>query len=84
MQLIQFTFNFNLQTSTPPTIIELEHGHEGLLGHIHFAHGLHPLLALGLLLQKFLLPGDVAAIALGQHILTDGTDAGGGNDPAAD
>ena len=32
-------------------LVELEHGHEGLLGHIHLAHGLHAFFALGLFLQ---------------------------------
>ena len=41
---------------TRTTIIELQHCHEGLLRHIHLAHRLHALLALGLLLQQFLLP----------------------------
>ena len=42
--------------SAAPTIIQLQHRHEGLLGHIHLAHSLHPLLALSLLLQQFFLP----------------------------
>ena len=42
--------------STPSSIIQLQHRHEGFLGHIQLAHGLHPLLVLGLLLQQFLLP----------------------------
>ena len=33
---------------------------------------------LSLLLQQFLLAGNVTAVALGQHILADGTDASGG------
>ena len=32
-------------------LIQLEHGHEGLLGHVNLAHGLHAFFALGLLLQ---------------------------------
>ena len=53
-----------------PAIIQLQHRHEGLLRHIHLTHGLHSLLTLGLLLQQFLLAGDITAIALGQHILS--------------
>ena len=61
-------------------IIQLQHRHEGLLRHIHLAHGLHALLAFGLFLEQFLLAGDITAIALSQHILTNRTDAGGRND----
>jgi len=40
---------------TSPSIIQLQNSHEGFLGHVHLAHGLHPLLAFGLFLQQFLL-----------------------------
>lgn len=30
-------------------VIDLDDSHESFLWHVHFAHGLHPLLALGLL-----------------------------------
>ena len=37
-----------------------------------------------LLLQELSFPGDVAAVALGGHILAEGVDGGAGNDLAAD
>src|SRR5690349_14319803 len=47
---------------------------ERLLGDLDAADHLHPLLALLLLLQQLALAGDVAAVALGQHVLADGAD----------
>src|SRR5829696_5184076 len=49
-------------------------GHEGFLRHLHPAHHLHPLLAFLLLLQELSFAGDIAAVALGQHVLPDGAD----------
>src|SRR4030081_2261096 len=42
---------------------------EGLLRNFDPPDGLHPLLAFLLLLQQFALAGDVAAVALRQHLL---------------
>ena len=46
-----------------------EDGQERLLGDLDRADGLHPLLAGLLLLQQLPLPGDVAPVALGRHVL---------------
>src|SRR5271156_6277678 len=46
-------------------------GDERLLWHVDAADRLHPLLAFLLLLQQFALAGDVTAVALGQHVLSD-------------
>src|SRR5690625_5969428 len=58
--------------------------HERLLWHLHPADVLHPLLAFLLPLQQFAFPGDVTAIALGQHVLADGADRFPGDDARAD
>src|SRR3712207_7569041 len=44
---------------------------EGFLGDLDPPHHLHPLLALLLLLEQLALAGDVAAVALGEHVLAD-------------
>src|SRR3954469_12359494 len=44
---------------------------EGLLRHLDAADHLHPPLAFLLLLQQLALAGDVAAVALRQHVLAD-------------
>ena len=64
--------------------VQLQNGHEGFAGHGNGTEGTHPLLAFLLLLQQLLLTGDVAAVALGQHVLTDGLDGLTGDDLAAD
>ena len=53
-------------------------------GHLHPADHLHPLLAFLLLLQQLALPGDVTAVALGEHVLADRPDGLPGDHPAAD
>src|SRR5690349_9080385 len=63
---------------------ELEHGQERLLGHPDTAHLLHTLLALLLSFQQLALAADVAAVALGDHILAVGLDRLAGDDAAAD
>ena len=65
-------------------IPELQHVHEGILRNLHVADHLHPLLSFLLLLQKLLLTGNVAAVALGKDILAEGADSFAGNDSAAD
>src|ERR1700677_3066916 len=57
---------------------------EGLLGHLDPADVLHLLLALFLLLEQLALAGDVAAVALGQHVLALGLDRLAGHDAPAD
>src|SRR4051794_6957713 len=59
-------------------------GDEGLLRNVDPPDGLHPLLALLLLLQQLALTGDVAAVALGQDVLADGADVLAGDDARAD
>src|SRR5882672_9912140 len=46
-----------------------QHGEEGLLGDLHRSHHLHALLAFLLFLEQLLLARDVAAVALGEHVL---------------
>lgn len=50
------------------------------MGHLDTADGLHALLALFLLFQQFFLPGDVAAVAFGDDILSVGLDRLSGYD----
>src|SRR5438309_1166250 len=50
-------------------LVKRQDRHERLLGDLHIAHPLHPLLAFLLLLQQLALARDVAAVALGDHIL---------------
>ena len=64
--------------------VELEHGGERLAGQGDAAELAHLLFALFLLFQQFFLAGDVAAVALGQHILAHGLDRLAGDDLAAD
>src|SRR4051794_19679764 len=58
-----------------------QRGDEGLLRDVDPPDGLHPLLALLLLLQQLALAGDVAAVALGEHILAHRPDVLPGDDP---
>src|SRR3954469_11847152 len=48
---------------------QLQHRQERLLGPLDAADLLHPLLALLLLLEQLALTRDVAAVALGDHVL---------------
>src|SRR6266571_1923542 len=70
----------------PETIasFDLEERQERLLGEVHAPDLLHPFLAFLLLLQELALAGDVAAVALGQHVLAHGGDVLAGDDLAAD
>src|SRR6185437_12719637 len=65
----------------PGLLAQLEHGQEGLLGHLDPPDLLHPLLALLLLLEQLALAGDVAAVALGGDVLAVGLDRLAGHDP---
>src|SRR3990172_7949012 len=49
--------------------VHAEDGQEGFLRDLDGADPLHPLLAFLLLLEELALAGDVAAVALGQHVL---------------
>lgn len=73
-------FPFCLALHLLPAPVHLDNCHEGLLGNIHFAHGLHPFLSLGLLVEQFFLPADITAVALCQDILADWADGGARND----
>ena len=65
-------------------LVEVEHGEERLLRHLDPAHLLHALLACLLLLEQLALSGDVAAVALGEHVLAACLDGLAGDDPRAD
>src|SRR5262249_43505627 len=54
---------------SPLPLSEVEHREERLLGHLDRADLLHPLLAFLLLLDQLPLAGDVAAVALREHVL---------------
>ena len=54
--------------------VQLEYSHKCLGGQLNRAEGTHFLLAFLLLLQQLLLAGDVAAVALGKHVLAHGLD----------
>src|SRR5580704_17333988 len=64
--------------------VHLEGGDEGRLRDLDVADLAHPLLALLLLLEKLLLAADVAAVALGQHVLAQRADRLAGDDAPAD
>ena len=68
----------------PLLFVQLENCHKGFGGQLHSTQGTHFLLAFLLLLQQLLLSGDVAAVALGQHVLSHGLDGLPGDDLAAD
>src|SRR5262249_32821140 len=53
----------------PSALVPPEGGQERGLGNLHVPILAHLLLALLLLLEKLAFPGDVAAIALGRHVL---------------
>src|SRR3954471_22866344 len=54
--------------------VERQDGQEHLLGHLDRPDDLHALLALLLLLEQLALARDVAAVALGEHVLALGLD----------
>src|SRR5215210_7952181 len=60
--------------SAPFSVPELEHREERLLRHLDAADLLHALLAFLLLLEQLALARDVAAVALGDHVLAHGLD----------
>src|SRR5207244_8582013 len=53
----------------PGSSLHLQHRQERLLRDLHRSDRLHPLLAFLLLLEKLALARDVAAVALGEHVL---------------
>src|SRR5690349_12428379 len=70
----------------PPSesLAHLERRQERLLRDLHLAHLPHALLALLLLLEELALAGDVAAVALRQHVLAERLDGLARHDLAAD
>ena len=64
--------------------IELQHGEEGFLRHLHVANLLHAFLTAFLLLQQLTLTAHVTAIALRCHVLTHLLHGFSGDDLAAD
>ena len=71
-------------TGFPGLFLQPQHGQERLLRHLDRADLLHSLLAFLLLLQELPLARDVAAVALGQHVLAQRLDRFPGDDAAAD
>jgi hypothetical protein len=53
---------------------------ESMLGQFHIPNEFHPFLSLFLLFKELALTGDVPAVTLGQHILTQGIDRLPGDD----
>ena len=51
--------------------VQLQHGGKGLTGQGDAAELAHLLFALLLLFQQLLLAGDIAAVALGQHVRSE-------------
>src|ERR1019366_95102 len=63
---------------------DLQYRQEGLLRNLDLSHLLHALLALFLLFEQLALARDVAAIALGQHVLAQRLDRGARDHVAPD
>ena len=64
--------------------VQFEDRHKRLGGQLNTAQAPHLLLALLLFFQQLFLSCDVAAVALGQHVLAHGPDSFTGDDLAAD
>src|SRR6185436_12461710 len=72
-------------TSRQPLFVtNLQHREEGLLRDFHRADALHALLAFLLLLEQLALARDVAAVALGEHVLAQRLDRFARDDAGAD
>src|SRR3984957_17841293 len=65
-------------------LADLQNGQESLLRNFDLPHLLHALLPGLLLLEELALAGDVAAVALGQHVFAHRLDAGPRNDMGTD
>src|SRR6266480_3458192 len=65
-------------------LLNPEHREERFLRDLHGAYLLHPSLAFLLLLEQLALAGDVAAVALGGHVLAQRPDVFPGDDPRPD
>src|SRR5699024_7169598 len=55
-------------------VVQFQHGGKGFAGQTHRPQLAHLLFAFLLLFQQLFLAGDVAAVALGQHVLAQGLD----------
>src|SRR5660397_244217 len=75
---------FSEPTGKPLVLIQIQHGSESFLRYVYTAHSLHALLPGFLLLQKLALSSHVTPVALGYHILADGTNRLPRNHLAAD
>src|SRR5580704_16107801 len=60
---------------------DFEHRQEGLLRNFDLAELLHPLLSLALLLQQLPFAGDIAAVALGGDVFSEGGNCFPRDDP---
>src|SRR5690606_10821527 len=69
---------------TSLSLSDLEHGEESLLRDLDAANALHALLAFLLLLEQLALSRDVAAVALGEHVLAQRANALARHHAAAD
>ena len=65
-------------------VSDLQHRQERFLRNLHGADALHALLAFLLLLEQLALARDVAAVALGQHVLAQRLDRFARDDAGAD
>src|SRR5262245_66591059 len=74
--LLAAPYNFGIAPlpALASVLVHLERGNERLLRNLHLTELAHSLLALLLLLKKLALPRDVAAIALGEHVLAQRPD----------
>src|SRR3954470_18092921 len=68
----------------PSVLVHLQRRDEGLLRDLDLAELAHALLALLLLLEQFALARNIAAVALGEHVLPERADGLAGDDAAAD
>src|SRR5262245_44394043 len=66
------------------SLVHPEHCEERFLRDFDGADPLHALLAFFLLFEQLPLPGDVATVALGKHVLSHRSDGFAGNDVTAD
>src|SRR4029079_13619226 len=71
-------------SSTRLALVHPEHRQERFLRDLDGPDPLHPLLAFLLLLEQLPLPGDIATVTLGKHVLPHRPDRFPGNDVASD